>query len=59
MTDRELTQLQETGYITLLRSDEAPVTLAELIEDCDTLGIDPSSIRIGDRMHSVVLRVSD
>ena len=42
VTDRELTQLQETGKCWFAR----PVTIADLIELVEQLGITPDKLRV-------------
>lgn len=44
MNDRQLTQLQEWGEVCLV--DTPFVTVADLLDGCNKLGIDPSALEI-------------
>ena len=58
LNDRELTQLQQTGVLTLTCIGSTPPSVAELLDACNTLGIDPKTLRVvPERDHSVTLVV--
>lgn len=53
MTDHELTQLQETGHVWLYLSVRH-VRLSTILEGLDTLGIEPSNVRLNTTPAGVV-----
>ena len=53
MTDRELTQLQETGSVML----RTPIALARLLAGLDTLGIDFAEVRLHGHTRQIRVEV--
>lgn len=46
LSDRELTTLQLDGRLRVFRIGAETATVADLVEACDTLGIDPHTVAI-------------
>lgn len=55
MTDRELTQLQETGRLTLANG----VNLASILSGLDTLGADPGWVYISSFPGGIIIEVDE